>query len=187
MDKLGPNSANASPLTPLGFLERAATVYGDLTSVIYNSTTYTWSQTYRRCLRLASALSSLGVSPGDVVSVLAPNTPAMYEMHFGVPMSGAVLNTINIRLDVRRWSCLAPATGGGVAQGPCSSILSSGPLVATDRSSLSPRSSTRSEIDSRSERHPAKISSYCRGRPVRRTRRLIETGRSGVPGWVRPT
>lgn len=69
MDKLGPNSANSSPLTPLGFLERSATVYGDLPSVIYNATTYTWSQTHHRCLRLASSLCSLGISPGDVVRI----------------------------------------------------------------------------------------------------------------------
>ncbi|CAL9126862.1 unnamed protein product [Musa textilis] len=98
MDQLGANAANSSPLTPLGFLERTATVYGDCPSVVYHRTVFTWSQTHRRCLRLASALSSLGISRGDVVSVLAPNVPAMCEMHFGVPMSGAVLNTINIRL-----------------------------------------------------------------------------------------
>ena len=68
MDKLGANPANSCPLTPLGFLERAATVYGDCASVVYNETVFTWSQTYRRCLRLASALVSLGVSRRDVVS-----------------------------------------------------------------------------------------------------------------------
>ncbi|RWW82981.1 hypothetical protein BHE74_00008530 [Ensete ventricosum] len=101
MDQLGANAANNSPITPLGFLERTATVYGDCPSVVYHRTVFTWSQTHRRCLRLASALSSLGISRGDVVSVIAPNVPAMYEMHFGVPMSGAVLNAMNIRLDAR--------------------------------------------------------------------------------------
>ncbi|KAG1361188.1 putative acyl-activating enzyme 5, peroxisomal [Cocos nucifera] len=100
------NAANSCPLTPLGFLERTATVYGDCLSVIYHRTVFTWSQTLRRCLRLASSLSSLGISRGDVVSVLAPNVPAMYEMHFGVPMSGAILNTINLRLDARTISVL---------------------------------------------------------------------------------
>lgn len=114
MDKLGPNSANSSPLTPLGFLERSATVYGNLPSIIYNTTTYTWSQTHQRCLRLASSLCSLGISPGDVVSVLAPNIPAMYEMHFGVPMSGAVLNTINLRLDARTISILLRHSGSKI-------------------------------------------------------------------------
>ncbi|KAJ0963924.1 hypothetical protein J5N97_029046 [Dioscorea zingiberensis] len=112
MDRLGPNAANSSALTPLAFLERTATVYGDCTSLIYNSTVYTWSQTHRRCLRLASSLAShLRISPGDVVSVLAPNIPAMYEMHFGVPMSGAVLNTINLRLDARTISVLLRHSG----------------------------------------------------------------------------
>ncbi|XP_064961380.1 2-methylpropanoate--CoA ligase CCL4-like [Musa acuminata AAA Group] len=106
MDGLGPNAANSCPVTPLEFLERTATVYGDCPSLVYNRTAFTWSQTLRRCLRLASALSSLGISPGDVVSVLAPNVPAMYEMHFGVPMSGAVLNTVNLRLDARTISIL---------------------------------------------------------------------------------
>ncbi|EHA8591057.1 hypothetical protein COCNU_scaffold032179G000010 [Cocos nucifera] len=101
-----PNGANSSPLTPLGFLQRTATVYGDRPSVVYHRTVFTWSQTRHRCLRLASSLSSLGISRGDVVSVLAPNVPAMYEMHFGVPMSGAILNTINLRLDARTISVL---------------------------------------------------------------------------------
>ncbi|KAF3796554.1 putative acyl-activating enzyme 6 [Nymphaea thermarum] len=104
MDQLKPCSANSVPLTPLNFLERAALVYGDCTSIIYNATTYTWSQTQERCLRLASSLSSLGITRGDVVSIVAPNTPAMYEAHFGVPMCGAVLNTMNTRLDARMLS-----------------------------------------------------------------------------------
>ncbi|KAK1686591.1 hypothetical protein QYE76_047439 [Lolium multiflorum] len=111
MDKLGANPANSSPLTPLGFLERAATVYGDCPSVVYHDTVFTWSQTYRRCLRLASALVSLGVSRRDVVSVLLPNVPAMYEAQFGVPMSGAVLNSINTRLDARTVSVLLRHSG----------------------------------------------------------------------------
>ncbi|KAI3462264.1 hypothetical protein Pfo_018927 [Paulownia fortunei] len=101
MDQLKPSPPNSSPLTPLGFLERAATVYADCPSIIYNSTTYTWSQTYHRCLKMASSLSSLGIRRGDVVSVVAPNVPAMYELHFAIPMAGAVLNTVNLRLDSR--------------------------------------------------------------------------------------
>ncbi|TVU16559.1 hypothetical protein EJB05_40130 [Eragrostis curvula] len=111
MESLGANPANSSPLTPLGFLERAATVFGDCPSVVYNDTVFTWSQTYRRCLRLASALVSLGISRRDIVSVLLPNVPAMYEMHFGVPMSGAVLNTINTRLDARTVAVLLRHSG----------------------------------------------------------------------------
>ncbi|KAL1820474.1 hypothetical protein ACET3Z_015343 [Daucus carota] len=106
MNEMNPNPANSSPFTPLSFLERAAVVYGDTPSLIYNQTTYTWSQTHRRCLQLASSISSLSISPGDVVSVLAPNIPAMYELHFAVPMSGAVLNCINTRLDARTISIL---------------------------------------------------------------------------------
>ncbi|XP_037479971.1 probable acyl-activating enzyme 5, peroxisomal [Triticum dicoccoides] len=111
MEKLGANPANSCPLTPLGFLERAATVYCDCPSVVYGDTVFTWSQTHRRCLRLASALASLGVSRRDVVSVLLPNVPAMYEAHFGVPMSGAVLNSINTRLDARTVSVLLRHSG----------------------------------------------------------------------------
>ncbi|KAK1296715.1 putative acyl-activating enzyme 5, peroxisomal [Acorus calamus] len=103
---LKPSAANTCPLTPLGFIDRAATVYGDYPSVVYNDTVYTWSQTYHRCLRLASSLASMGIRKGDVVSVVAPNVPAMYEMHFGVPMSGAILNTINTRLNARTVSVL---------------------------------------------------------------------------------
>ncbi|KAF2290584.1 hypothetical protein GH714_014538 [Hevea brasiliensis] len=106
MEHLKPSPANSSPLTPLGFLERAATVYGDCLSIIYNTTSYTWSHTHRRCLQLASSLSSLGIKPGQVVSVLAPNIPAMYELHFAVPMAGAILNSINTRLDARTVSIL---------------------------------------------------------------------------------
>ncbi|GMN40113.1 hypothetical protein TIFTF001_009331 [Ficus carica] len=106
MEELEPRAANSTPLTPLGFLERAATVYGDSASIVYNDTTYTWSQTHRRCLRLASSISSLGIKPGHVVSVISPNLPQMYELHFAVPMSGAVLNSVNTRLDARTISVL---------------------------------------------------------------------------------
>ncbi|CAM0901875.1 unnamed protein product [Alopecurus aequalis] len=111
MDKLGANPANSCPLTPLGFLERAATVFGDCPSVVYHDTIFTWNQTFRRCLRLASALVSLGISGRDVVSVLLPNVPAMYEVQFGVPMSGAVLNSINTLLDARTIAVLLRHSG----------------------------------------------------------------------------
>jgi acyl-CoA synthetase (AMP-forming)/AMP-acid ligase II len=106
MEELKASPANSSPLTPLGFLERAATVYGDCPSVVYNNTTYTWSETHRRCLQVASSIASLGIKRGDVVSVVAPNVPAMYELHFAVPMSGAILSNINTRLDARTVSVL---------------------------------------------------------------------------------
>ncbi|KAK8951184.1 Benzoate--CoA ligase, peroxisomal [Platanthera zijinensis] len=102
MDHLAKNPANYVALSPVTFLHRAAAVYADRTSLVYNRTSFTWRETYERCRRLASALRSrLRVSKNDVVSVLAPNVPAMYEAHFGVPMAGAVLNTINTRLDAR--------------------------------------------------------------------------------------
>ncbi|KAI3898144.1 hypothetical protein MKX03_021743 [Papaver bracteatum] len=107
MELLKPSPANSSPITPLGFLERSATVYGVSTSIIYNNKTYTWNQTNRRCLQLASALKSImGIQRGDVISVLSPNLPAMYELHFAVPMSGAILNNINTRLDARTISVI---------------------------------------------------------------------------------
>ena len=107
MEDLKPTSVNSSPLTPLGFLERAATVYGDCPSVIYEDTTYTWTQTHRRCLRVASSISSLGIDrQATWCPSLSPNIPAMYELHFAVPMSGAILNNINTRLDARTVSVL---------------------------------------------------------------------------------
>ncbi|KAK1262338.1 putative acyl-activating enzyme 1, peroxisomal [Acorus gramineus] len=92
-------SANHVPLTPISFIERSAWVYGERTSIIYGSTMYTWRETHDRCWRLASALAQMGVSRGDVVAALAPNIPAMYELHFGVPMAGAILCTLNTRHD----------------------------------------------------------------------------------------
>jgi len=91
--------ANYVPLTPLHFLDRSAEQYPDRIAVIHGSFQQTWSETRRRCRRLASALVKRGVQPGDTVSILAPNTPAMLESHFGIPLSGAVLNSINCRLD----------------------------------------------------------------------------------------
>ncbi|XP_021740969.1 butyrate--CoA ligase AAE11, peroxisomal-like [Chenopodium quinoa] len=91
--------ANYAALTPVTFLKRAAKFYANRTSIIYGGARFTWRQTYDRCRRLASSLQSLGIAKNDVVSVLAPNIPALYEMHFAVPMAGAVLNSINTRLD----------------------------------------------------------------------------------------
>ncbi|KAK2966862.1 hypothetical protein RJ640_027821 [Escallonia rubra] len=92
-------SANFVPLSPISFLERSAKVYRDRTSVVYGSVKYTWAETHGRCVKLASALTQLGISPGDVVATLAPNIPAMHELHFAVPMAGAVLCTLNTRHD----------------------------------------------------------------------------------------
>ncbi|XP_027333414.1 probable acyl-activating enzyme 5, peroxisomal [Abrus precatorius] len=106
MEQLKPSAANSSPLTPLGFLDRAATAYGDTPSVIYKDTVFTWSQTHRRCLQLASALSAIGIARGHVVSAVAPNIPAMYELQFAVPFAGAILNNINTRLDAHTISVI---------------------------------------------------------------------------------
>ncbi|KAM4129414.1 hypothetical protein ACJW30_01G021300 [Castanea mollissima] len=93
------SSANYVPLSPISFLKRSALVYRDRTSVVYGDVRYTWKDTLERCTKLASALAQLGISRGDVVAALAPNIPAMYELHFGVPMVGAVLCTLNTRHD----------------------------------------------------------------------------------------
>ncbi|GLT45758.1 hypothetical protein SLA2020_195670 [Shorea laevis] len=99
IDDLPKNAANYMALTPLWFLERAATVHPTRKSLIHGSLTYTWRQTYQRCRRFASALCKQSIGPGSTVAIITPNVPAIYEAHFGVPMSGAVLNTINIRLN----------------------------------------------------------------------------------------
>ncbi|MCC5857695.1 MAG: acyl-CoA synthetase [Ectothiorhodospiraceae bacterium] len=92
-------AANHAPLTPLGFLERAAFVYPEHPAVIHGRVRRNWRQTYDRCRQLASALNRSGIGKGDTVAAMLPNTPEMLEAHFGVPMAGAVLNALNIRLD----------------------------------------------------------------------------------------
>ncbi|CAN7041433.1 hypothetical protein BRARA_B02170 [Brassica rapa] len=106
MEFLLPHPSNSSPLTVLGFLDRAASIYGDSPSLLHDTTTHTWSETHSRCLRVASTLSSssLGINRGQVVSVIGPNVPSVYELQFAVPMSGAVLNNINPRLDAHALS-----------------------------------------------------------------------------------
>ncbi|NIZ14357.1 AMP-binding protein [Phaeobacter sp. HF9A] len=93
-------AANFVALTPLSHLQRAAQVFAEEEALVYGTTRHTYAQYHARCTRLASALADLGVKPGDVVATLLPNVPAQVEAHFGVPACGAVLNTINTRLDV---------------------------------------------------------------------------------------
>ena len=93
------DAANFQALSPLSFLERAASVYPQRLALINGSLRQTWGETYSRSIRLASALAQRGIGLGDTVAVIAPNGPAMFEAHFGVPMCGAVLNAINTRLD----------------------------------------------------------------------------------------
>jgi len=92
-------SVNHTALSPLGFIERTASVYPDYPAVVHGAVRRTWAQTYTRCRRLASALRGRGIGKGDTVAVMLPNIPEMLEAHFGVPMIGAVLNTLNVRLD----------------------------------------------------------------------------------------
>lgn len=101
IDNLPKNAANHTALTPLWFLQRAATVHPTRVSVVHGSVKYTWLDTYRRCCRFASALSRHSVGPGSTVAVIAPNVPALFEAHFGVPMAGAVINAVNIRLNAQ--------------------------------------------------------------------------------------
>jgi fatty-acyl-CoA synthase len=95
------NAANHAPLTPLTFLARAAAVAPRHTAIIHGAIRRSWAETHRRCRQLASALCRAGVKRGDTVALMAPNIPAAYECAYGVPMSGAVLNAMNIRLDAK--------------------------------------------------------------------------------------
>ena len=96
---LDKNKANHIPLTPLTFLERAKDVYPNYEALVYEDRKYTWIEIYKRAVKFASALSKIGINKGDTVSFLAFNTPEIFEAHYSVPMTGGVLNTINIRLD----------------------------------------------------------------------------------------
>src|SRR5580692_8263327 len=91
--------ANFVALTPLSFLARTAAIYPNHTSTVYEGRSFTWSETYARCRRFASYLTGRGIGPGDTVAAMLPNIPTMNEAHFAVPMAGAVLNALNIRLD----------------------------------------------------------------------------------------
>jgi fatty-acyl-CoA synthase len=93
------HAANYVPLSPLGFIERSAAVFPDRLAVVHGSRRYSWAETYARCRRLAGALRRRGIGTNDTVAVMAPNVPELLEAHFGVPMAGAVLNALNIRLD----------------------------------------------------------------------------------------
>src|SRR5665213_1467309 len=96
---LDKTSANFVALTPLSFLARTAAIYPNHVSTIYEDRVFTWSQTHERCRRFASYLASRNIGNGDTVAAMLPNIPAMNEVHFAVPMAGAVLNALNIRLD----------------------------------------------------------------------------------------
>src|ERR1700709_2665711 len=94
--------ANYVPLSPLSFLARTAAVYPDHVSTVHEGRVFTWSQTYARCRRFASFLVGRNIGPGDTVAAMLPNLPAMNEGHFAVPVAGAVVNALNIRLHAAR-------------------------------------------------------------------------------------
>ncbi|WP_288399247.1 acyl-CoA synthetase [uncultured Acinetobacter sp.] len=100
-DEFPRTPANFVALSPLRFLERAAYIYAEQAAIVHGSRVITWKETYQRCRQFAAQLKQLGIQKNDTVSVLLPNVPAMIEAHFAVPMSGAVLNTINTRLDAK--------------------------------------------------------------------------------------
>ncbi|MDM9638646.1 acyl-CoA synthetase [Acinetobacter nosocomialis] len=100
-DELPRTPANFVALSPLRYLERAAYIYPDQASIIHGNRQISWKETYQRCRQFASQLQQLGITKNDTVSVLLPNVPAMIEAHFAVPMAGAVLNTLNTRLDAK--------------------------------------------------------------------------------------
>jgi len=112
-DELPRNSANYVPLTPVSFLARAADVFPDRIAAIHGEWRLTWREVFERSRRLAAALAARGIGDGDTVAVMAANTPQMIEAHFGVPMTGAVLNTLNTRLDA---SAIAFQLGHGEAK-----------------------------------------------------------------------
>ena len=96
---LDKNEANYVPLSPLTFLERTKDIYPNYEAVVYESRKYTWKDVYERCVKFASALDKLGIKTGDTVSIMAFNTPEIFEAHYSIPMVGAVINAINTRLD----------------------------------------------------------------------------------------
>lgn len=109
-----PNAANFVPLSPLSFLKRAARVSPDATAIVYGDRIDTYATFLTRARRLASALAARGIAKGDCVSILAANTPEMLESHFGVPMTGAVLNSLNIRLDPQTIAFILQHSGARV-------------------------------------------------------------------------
>lgn len=111
---LDKNAANYTPLSPLSLLARTAYIFPARIAVIHGDWQLTWGEVYARCRQLASALSKLGIGVGDTVAAMLPNVPAMYEMHFGVAMAGAVLNTLNTRLDAETIAFMLEHTGAKV-------------------------------------------------------------------------
>ena len=101
---LDKNNANYIPLSPLSFLDRTKDIYPNYEAIVYESRSYTWGEVYKRCVKFASALDKLGIKTGDTVSIMAFNTPEIFEAHYSIPMVGAVINAINTRLDPNTFS-----------------------------------------------------------------------------------
>jgi fatty-acyl-CoA synthase len=136
MDTATPNKyqfkqtdANYVPLSPLTFLERAASVYPLRIAVIHGDRRYTWQQSYTRCRQLASALRLRGIGEGDTVAIMGLNTPETFEAHFGVPMAGAVLNALNTRLDAKTIAYI-------LQHGEAKAVLTDRALSATVQAAL---------------------------------------------------
>ena len=96
---LDKNSANFVPLSPLSFITRVKDIYPNYDSLVYGNRSYTWLETYNRCTKFASALAKKGITKGSTVSIIAANTPELFEAHYSIPMTGGIINTINTRLD----------------------------------------------------------------------------------------
>jgi fatty-acyl-CoA synthase len=138
--ELRQREANYVPLSPLSFLERSARVYPGKVAVVHGDRRTDYAELYRRCRRLASALAAAGVRKGDTVAIIAPNTPPMLEAHFGVPMTGAILNTINTRLD-------APAIAFGLKHSEARLLLADRDYADVVRAALKELASPPRVID----------------------------------------
>jgi fatty-acyl-CoA synthase len=167
------NKANYTPLNPVTFLERAAYVYPDQTSVVYGGWRMTWRETYARCRRLASALARRGIGRNDTVAVMAPNVPAIYEAHFGVPMIGAVINTLNTRLDADTIAFMLRHGGARV-------LITDTEFSATIEAALAKLDEKPLVIDIED---PATADGVCLGEMTYEA--FLETG-DPQPAWINP-
>ncbi len=153
---LDKNPGNFAPLSPLSLMAWVADVYPQRTAVIYGDRKVDWAQTYRRCRRLASALTRLGIGQGDTVAVMLPNIPPMFEAHYGIPMTGAVINTLNTRLDSATLAfmlehgearALITDTEYAAAIGPALKSLQRPPFVIDIEDALGPGGERLGEVE----------------------------------------
>ena len=128
---LDKNAANYTQLSPLTFIERAASVYPERIAQIHGERRYSWAETYSRCRRLASALQQRGIGKNDTVALMLPNVPEMFEAHFAIPMSGGVIHALNIRLD-------ADAIAFQLKHGGASILITDREFSATMQAALMP-------------------------------------------------